>query len=222
MRVRLAGVSVMAAMMTMGIVAGAGAQEVGVKAGVVISNINVREPGLLPVELQWCCSPWDGERISVTGGIYMTLPFTDLITGRAELLFTRRGFKVAEEGKQPGADLRLTYFEIPALVQVGDRPVHLFGGVAVALGVASSAIATYDGVSRPSGFAAEDNISSFDVGLVMGAGYGRGRYFAEARYTHGLINVLRESPAGSSVRNKAFLLMVGVRLSQARPPKGQS
>ena len=208
-----------AGLMLCGIVVPARAQDVGVKAGIVLSNVNIREPLQLPTELQWCCSPWDGARADLTGGIYLTIPLTSDFTGKAELLFTRRGFKVAETATTPGSELRLTYFEIPLLVQVGDHPVYLFSGASIALGVASSATATVNGITRPGSFAREDNVSSFDVGLVMGGGLGRGRYFVEGRYTHGLINVRRESPPGSFVRNKAFLFMAGVRLSRVPPPK---
>lgn len=205
--------------MFLGVAAPVHAQEVGIKAGVVRSNANIREPDKLPIELQWCCSPWNGNRVDAGGGIYLTIPLTSDLTGKIELLFTRRGFRVPETATRAGAELRLTYFEIPVLVQVGDRPVYIFSGASIALGVASSATATVNGVTRPSGFAREDNVSSFDVGLVMGAGIGRGRYFVEGRYTHGLINVLRESPSGSFVRNKALLLMAGVRLGRVPPRK---
>lgn len=195
------------------------AQEVGVKAGVARSNANIRDPHKLPLELQWCCSPWDGSRMDLTGGIYLMIPLTADFNGKAELLFARRGFRVPEKGTQPGAELKLTYFEIPLLVQVGHRPVYIFSGASIALGVASSATSTVNGITRPSSFAREENVSSFDVGLVMGAGLGRGRYFVEGRYTHGLINVLRESPPGSFVHNKAFQLMAGARLGRMPPPK---
>jgi hypothetical protein len=192
------------------------AQEAGVKAGIALSNVNIREPMLLPIELQWCCSPWDGPRVDLTGGVYLTVPLTRDFTGRTEVLFTRRGFSIAETAEAPGSALRLTYFEIPVLMQVGVRPVYLIGGGSLSLGVASDARTTIDGVSRPGTFAKEDNVSSFDVGLVMGAGASRGRGFIEARYTHGLRNVLRESPSGSSLKNKAFLIMVGARVWQVR------
>lgn len=195
------------------------AQEVGIKAGVARSNANIRDPHKLPLELRWCCSPWNGNRMDVTGGIYLMIPLTADFNGKAELLFARRGFKVPEKGTQPGAELQLTYLELPLLVQVGDRPVYIFSGAAVALGVESSATSTVNGITQPSGFAPDDNVSSFDVGLVLGAGLGQGRYFVEGRYTHGLINVLRESPHGSFVHNKAFQLMAGVRLGRRPTPK---
>jgi hypothetical protein len=56
-------------------------------------------------------------------------------------------------------------------------------------------------------------IKSLDVGLTFGLGIVRQQYLFEGRYTAGLTDVASSSyPHQDSLRNKTFLLLVGMKL----------
>jgi hypothetical protein len=55
----------------------------------------------------------------------------------------------------------------------------------------------------------DDEVKSTDFGWVLGVGVQSGRFSADARYTMGLSNIAQD---GDSVKNKAFSVMVGIKL----------
>jgi hypothetical protein len=55
----------------------------------------------------------------------------------------------------------------------------------------------------------DEDVKSTDFGWVLGAGLEKGRITADARYTLGLSNI---AEGGNDVKNKAFSVMIGVKL----------
>lgn len=195
---------------TMAVTSPAGAQEFGVKGGLTLANINVTEPRQLPAELQWCCSPWDGTRHDMAVGLFGGLNLRPGVALQAELLFTRRGFDVRAGRDLPGARLRMSYVEVPVLLQYVGRLVRVYAGPTV--GFATSSSQWSDDVTRDDRFIPLDALADIDVSVAVGASLHRGRVSLDGRYVHGLRNVIRRAPGDASMRHKSLMLLVGVRV----------
>lgn len=187
------------------------AQEFGVKGGLTLANISVREPGQLPAELQWCCSPWDGSRRDMAVGLFGGFNLRPGVAIQTELLFARRGFRVDAGDGLPGARLRMSYVEVPVLLQYVGGLVRVFAGPSV--GLATSSSQWSDDVTRTGDFLSPTSLADVDVSVVAGASLHRGRVSLEGRFVHGFRNVIRDAPAGVSLRHKSLMVLLGFRLA---------
>jgi hypothetical protein len=196
------------------------AQEFGIKGGLTLANINVREPYQLPLELQWCCSPWDGTRRDMAVGLFAGRNIRPGFAIQTEVLFTRRGFRVDSGEGLPGARLRMSYVEVPVVLQYVGGVVRVYAGSS--LGVVTSASQWSDDVTRSGEFLNRASLADLDVSVVVGASLHRGRVSLEGRFVHGFRNVIRDAPAGASLRHKSLMMLLGFRVagpgSAAEPP----
>lgn len=183
----------------------------GVRAGMTLANVNITESSQLPAELQWCCSPWDGTRMDATVGLVGTTELRPGFELSAELLFTRRGFRVGAGRHTPAAELRMSYLEFPVLAHIVGELVHVSGGMTF-LSRTSVSQRTGD-ITRDGTFVPVPSLARVDVGLVLGAGLHRGRWSIDGRYVHGLRNMVRRAPAGAGLTHKSMMLIAGFRLS---------
>lgn len=188
----------------------AAAQEFGLRIGYMASNVNITEPGQLPAELRWCCSPWDGERLGWTGGLYGRTRIGNGVDATIEVLVTRRGYNADTSTRAPGSELKMTYLESPLLIAAMARSVRVFAGASA--GVTVSKATRSKDPARPDTFVDRAQISDLDFSLIVGAGVQKERWSIDGRYTHGLRNILRGMPAGASLTHKALAMYVGVRL----------
>jgi hypothetical protein len=179
----------------------AAAQELGLKAGLTLANVNISEPGRLPRELQWCCSPWDGTRHDLASGVFAGWNLRPGVAVQTEVLLVRRGFEIGASGAGPGARLRMSYIEAPILLQYVGGLVRIHTGPAIGLAVGSRS------------WSDEVSLAKLDVSLGIGASLHRGRFSLDGRYAHGLRNVLRHAPANAGLRHKSLMLLAGVRLA---------
>jgi hypothetical protein len=187
------------------------AQEFGIKGGLTLANINVKEPRLLPAELQWCCSPWDGTRRDMAVGLFGGWNVGPGVAVQTEVLFTRRGFQIDAGDGLPGARLRMSYVEVPVLLQYVGELVRLQAGPSI--GVATGVSQWSDDVTRSGDFLSPASLADLDVSVVVGASLHRGRVSLEGRYVHGFRNVIRDAPAGAGLRHKSLMILLGVRLA---------
>jgi len=196
------------------------AQEFGIKGGLTLANINVREPHQLPLELQWCCSPWDGTRLDMGVGLFAGLSVRPGFAIQTEVLFTRRGFRVGPSEGLPGARLRMSYVEVPVVLQYVGDPVRIYAGSS--LSVATSVSQWSDDVTRAGDFLSRASLADLDVSLVIGGSLHRGRVSLDARYVHGFRNVVLDGPSGVGFTHKSLMILVGLRLagpgSSSEPP----
>ncbi|MCC7186347.1 MAG: PorT family protein [Acidobacteria bacterium] len=200
------------------------AQEFGIKGGLTLANINITEPRRLPAELQWCCSPWDGTRHDMAVGLFGVMNVKPGVAVQAEVLFTRRGFRIDAAEALPGARLRMSYVEVPVLLQYVGGLVRLHAGGSVGLATSSSQWTT--DVSHSGDFLSRESLARVDWSFVIGASLHRGRASVEGRYVHGLRNVMRDGPSGASLKHKSLMLLIGLRLAGDGctcevPPKGR-
>lgn len=146
------------------------------------------------------------------GGAFLAWAISDWFTFQPEFLYSQRG---ADAGDYDGT-VCLNYIEFPLLAMLtipmeGRFTPNVFAGPSIAFNI--KAEASSGGVDLD----IKDEISSTDVGIVLGAGVkvgaiGPGAITADIRYTIGLTNVLDSAVADLadwSVKNSVFAFMVG-------------
>lgn len=141
----------------------------------------------------------------VGGGIELfSVPYISL---EIEGLYFRKGSKVEVIGVE--GDYTLDVISIPALIKVkimpGPSPYILGGGE-------FSYILThkFDDVDI------KNTTKSIDYGVIFGAGYkmsmpGASLFF-EARYHLGVANILKDPAPGESIKTKALVVIVGIKI----------
>ena len=171
----------------------------GVKAGINLAKINF-DPEPEEDNLD--------RRIGFVGGLFVVVPMTDLIAFQGEALFSQKGAS-GDEGK-----VELDYLEVPLLLRVGHAPsgstsFHAFAGPSVGLKLRARATSTFDGETEDEDIG--DDVETFDLGLVAGAGVDVGRFTLDGRYTWSLRNVNNLAPDEVEIKNRVFSIMAGVR-----------
>src|SRR5687767_13160292 len=175
----------------------------GVKAGINLAKINFDpEPDEDVMDF----------RRGFVGGLFVVAPMTDLIAFQGEALFSQKGASFDEGGDE--AEVELDYLEVPLLLRVGRAPsgstsFHAFAGPSVGLKLRARATSTFDGETEDEDIG--DDVETFDLGLVAGAGVDVGRFTLDGRYTWGLRNVNNLAPDEVEIKNRVFSIMAGVR-----------
>ena len=187
----------------------AAAQQIGVKGGANFAS-------LTPAEDE---DPDTSRHIGPVGGVWVRIaPFTRF-SFQVEGLFAEKGVKFDPSGfgLNASVDVRLRYVEFPLLARAdfgasgSAARVFVVGGVAPAfeLSARSRAVAGDEEQTRD----IDDEIYSFDLGLVGGLGLEFGPASIEARYTHGLRHInTDDNGEGDRIKNRVFSVMVGLRL----------
>ena len=145
--------------------------------------------------------------VGAVAGLFVSKAITDSVGIRAEGLFSQKGAKF-EGGTDDDDKINLTYIDVPVLLTVGPSSsgsarFNVFTGPQVSF--KTKAELESSGVSLDF----DDQVKSTDFGWVLGVGVESGRFTADARYTLGLSNIAKE---GDNVKNRAFAVMVGVKL----------
>jgi len=149
------------------------------------------------------------------GGIGLEKKFTDRMLLEFNFLFFQKGSKV-EFADFP--DLKETYrinaFSIPVLLRrkffYGSSP-YAIGGVEF-----SSILAHKAKFEGEEAVDLKENTKKMDIGLVLGCGYEleleENLYlFMEARYHHGLVNIMSNPVEDQSMKNSTILILIGLR-----------
>ncbi|WP_304297579.1 porin family protein [Porphyromonas gulae] len=126
------------------------------------------------------------------------------------LAYTMRGMKMESE-----ETLRLHYLQIP--VNIGyripfgtDMNVSLEAGPYLAYGI-SGTLSTKGVSGSVNVFDSKGLLNRFDMGLGLSAALGYSRYYFQIGYEAGLLNVAKDAPSGTSLRNNNFYAGFGVR-----------
>ena len=177
----------------------------GLKAGVTAARL----PGVtdaVPVELVVDeQSRWGG-----TGGVFVTLPLTDLVAFQPEALYVVRGATLAV-GPRITLAYDFRFLEMPLFFRFGrsDRRLYFLTGPSVGFRLTAEARETVDGVIETRDFA--DQIKRVDVGVAVGAGATAGRFLVEGRWTEGLRDVESADVFGAAVRHRVLAVLAGFR-----------
>jgi hypothetical protein len=184
----------------------AAAQDVsgGVKGGVNFANI-VIDGDAADVNLE--------SRIGWVAGGFVTWPVTPRFDIQPEALISVKGATVDEFGLE--VDLELTYLEFPILFRYGapvssGTSLKLFAGPSLAFKLDAEVNGEFFGTSEDDDI--DDEVESFDFGLVIGAGIEAGRLSLDGRYTWGLTNLANVPDDDDvTVKNRVFSILVGFR-----------
>jgi hypothetical protein len=180
----------------------------GFKVGAAYANLSVSNDDELA-----------DQRIGISGGVYMQLPITPMLSIQPEALYTMKGDSGEETfGEGIGqttieTDAGINYVEIPVLLRASFIPEgkirpFLYGGPVLGINVGAEADITEtevvdfdedgDAITQVESREADlgDQLHAFDFCVAVGGGIeipirsARNALGLEARYTHGVVNIV--------------------------------
>lgn len=167
-----------------------------------------------------------GESKLVTGtavGAFVTLGVGRRLAIEPQLLVVEKGVKSEESGLT--ATLKLSYLQLPLLAKLrfpmdpdGRTTAFLFAGPAVAYRIGCRVRLAESGNELNAGCDSDeeaDALRSFDSSLIFGLGVDIGRTTLSLRYDLGLSR-LDQSAAANDIKNRALVLLAGVKLGMNR------
>lgn len=174
------------------------AQSFGIRAGVNISNVNIKTQGL-------SVSP--SAIGGLNAGIFVNFPIALNVSIQPELAYSAMGYKVTSSGVS--ATENTAYGVLPLLLKVKIPTTGLALYAGPQYGVLLSAKDKQDGTSTD----AKDNYKSGDFSAVAGLEYSlKFGLFLSARYQAGLSNVAKTDPGtDATAKNTAVTFLVGFK-----------
>ena len=181
----------------------------GVKGGINFSNLKF-DGDSVDVNLD--------QRTGFVGGLFIVWPASGTLALQTEFLYSQKGATFDEEGLEE--KVSLDYIDIPVLLRMSSRPAkasfHAIAGPSFGFKTRARSKSSFEGESHEEDIG--DEVETFDLGLVLGAGLDFGRMTIDGRYTWGLTDISKESvddvqdPGDDvKVKNRVFTVMVGVR-----------
>ncbi len=140
------------------------------------------------------------------GGV-MEYRISDLIAISPELLYSRQGIQMKEEGAT--ARIRLNYINLPVLAKIYVVDNFSFDiGPQIGLNIGSDIWAKAGGqtatIDLPSSEFDTPAPSTLEVGLALGVTYNIDRFFVQGRYNLGLTNIF-----GENLNSKNGVIQIG-------------
>jgi opacity protein-like surface antigen len=179
----------------------------GVKVGVTFSNLSA-DTDLLDFDFE--------SRTGAVGGIFVAFPLATNLYFQPEALVTMKGAKLSALGED--ANTKLTYLDIPVLLRYNiplestSVTPYVYAGPSFGLLLSAKQDYSFDGGGDDVDI--KDEMKDTEFGWVLGAGVQIQRFMIEARYTQGFTDIEDEDSVDfgdSSVKNKAFMILAGVR-----------
>lgn len=170
--------------------------QLSVKGGLNLANMSSDESP----------EPDRSMKVGIASGVGLTVPVSDMVGIRAEMLFSQKGFKYTQTVPFFGtidASVSVNYLDIPitAVLMIPSKGVQpsFFVGPVLGLKVGDPTV-TVDGVSGDT----DVKLKSLDIGLALGAGLnfplGRTNSIGlDARYTLGLTNINDDEASNAPV-----------------------
>lgn len=175
--------------------------EVGVRGGATLSRLQFDVGGEAP------STP---SRVGLTGGVFVRRPVLRRVDLQVEALYTQKGTKVEESGVT--SSVWLDYLDVPVLARVAPRRgsrFYLVGGGSFAVRVRARTRTAFGGATEEIDIA--DEVTSTDLGLVVGGGVEFGRLIVDGRYTHGLSDIDHDTSDDVSIFNRVVSITAGVK-----------
>jgi hypothetical protein len=161
-------------------------------------------------------------RTAFVGGVYVVKPLSGGLAFRPELLLSQKGAEqsLVEEGVSVKGTLRLTYIDVPLLLQLegtsasGVRP-HAYAGPSIGFKTGCSVKGSGGGFSVSASCSEfGSDVKTVDVGGVIGAGIGFpvGGLSATigARYQHGFTDIAEDV----KVQNRVIAFYASLELGK--------
>jgi hypothetical protein len=184
--------------------ADANAQDVtgGVKGGVNFATLNFDPDPEVDFD----------SRTGIVVGGFVTFPVGAHFAVQPEVLYSQKG----AQSTFLGADvkIKIDYVETPILLKYstsgsGGTSFYVFGGPSLGFKVAAESTASFSGETEEDDIS--EDIKSFDVGVVFGAGVQLGRFSVDGRYTLGFTNISEEDVDEMKATNRAVAILAGLR-----------
>ncbi len=168
----------------------------GLKGGMNMANLSAD-----PAELED-----EGSLKGYALGAWWGIPLNRRLSLRAEALYSMKGDSETSGGYT--ATTHVSYIDVPVLAKVrllngGTAQPSLFLGPSMAINVGANS--TLEGQGTELDVDIQDQVSSFELGMVVGAGVdfdlGANTYGVELRYARGLSNAAAETANGDAHNN---------------------
>jgi len=185
--------------------------KIGVKGGFSLADLTFK-PELTDSPLT--------SKAGAVGGISLNVNIASFLSLQPEVLYVQKGTKGTieiEAGENANLKLEADYVEIPVLLnfslaKAGSSFVpSILAGPYFAWNARAKIKSSYGGESYSEDF--KDSIKDTDFGLAFGVGLGlkvgSGKIVLDVRYDLGLTNAAEGMAEGESVKNKAWLFMLG-------------
>jgi hypothetical protein len=181
---------------------------VGIKGGLTWASLAIGSTEPVPFDF--------GKLPFYAGGVFFDLGL-GFFSIQPEILYVRMG-AAYEVDELNSLEFRHHYIQAPVLLRLNVIPAgpvrpFLCGGGYGAYLIKSEGVMEIDGVSEKTEIT--DDYERFDYGLVGGAGImfklGIVGLSVEGRYTYGLANIVKDAPAGESVKNRSLMALVGIK-----------
>jgi hypothetical protein len=170
----------------------------GVKAGANFADVSFDGNGDVP----------SSGRVAPLAGAFLTIPLRGWLSVQPEIVYTIKGASLDVAGID--SDLIVDYLEAPLLVKVpvGGR-FYLATGPSMAFRLRARSRTSFGGSTEEIDL--DDDVESFDLGVVGAAGVVSGRWVFDGRYTHGLSDTDADTSDDLKIRNRVFSLSAGIR-----------
>ncbi|MEX1128969.1 MAG: porin family protein [Vicinamibacterales bacterium] len=190
--------TVLALLLTLAGVAPAAAQiSYGAKVGVNFADVSFDADEDVPTS----------GRTGLLAGVFVTIPL-GWLTVQPEAIYTVKGTSLDIGGVT--SDYIVDYVEVPVLARLRLlRNAYVVAGPSMAFRLRARNRIAFGGSTEE--FDLEDDVESFDMGIVGGVGLEAGRWVVDARYTHGLSDLDTDSSDDVRMRNRVFSVSAGIR-----------
>ena len=146
--------------------------------------------------------------IGVLAGVFATVPLTGWLAVQPEAIYSVKGASL--DVFDIDSDYIVDYFEIPVLARIPvRRHVYVAAGPSMAFRIRARSRTSFVGSTDEVDL--DDEVESFDLGIVGAAGIEFGRWVVDGRYTHGLSDTDKDSSDPVKIRNRVFSLSAGIR-----------
>ena len=175
----------------------------GVKAGVNFANLNF--------EGEDADVNFDS-RMGFVGGLFVVVPSNSPFALQAEALYSQKGAQFESEGFE--SKVRLNFLEVPVLARFSTpasngSSFHVFAGPSFGFKLSAEAVDSFEGEEETTDL--DDDVKSFDLGLVIGAGVEFGKFVIDGRYSWGMTDLNNDDTEDLKVKTRTFSVMAGFR-----------
>lgn len=153
------------------------------------------------------------KRTGLAVGLFFTAPVAKSAGIEMDVLYSQKGAKITEGGGS--MTIEVDYLDVPVLARMtaGAGPTKLAFVVGPSFGFKLRAHAKEEFGGQSQDTDIGPDVSSFDFGLVIGAGIDAGKFLLDGRYQWGLSNANKtEFATTDTVKHRVLSILFGIRL----------
>lgn len=146
-------------------------------------------------------------RIGLVAGGFVTFPLRERLSVQPEVLFSQKGATFDELGAT--GRIELDALDVPVLARYQFGRLFVVGGPSLSLKLRARQVLQFGDDEEAVDL--EDDVESFDFGVVGGVGYQFGRISVDGRYTWGLRNINAVEGDEATIKTRTLTLLAGWR-----------